>query len=143
MAISHDRSDDFQLGEGGRLGVIVLASWALLCAAWNLCGAIQIAQGLPPLGPGTSLLATAFSLALAASLILGAWRGSMLVLVLALLSAVLAGLTVWNAFSLRPALWPSEFWRFVAVALNALGIGGAILVFADAARRQLVAQGRR
>jgi hypothetical protein len=143
MDMSHDGGDSFQLGEGGRLGVIVLACWALLCAAWNLCGAIQIAQGLRPLGPGTSLLAAAFSLALAAILILGARRGTILVLVLAMLSSVLAGLTVWNAFSLRPALWPSEFWRFVAVALNALGIGGAMLVLADAARRQLAAPGRR
>lgn len=94
MDMSHDDSDSFRLGEGGRLGVIVLACWAMLCAAWNVCGAIQIAQGLQPLGPGTSLLAAAFSLALAAILILAARRGTILVLVLAMLSAVLAGLTV-------------------------------------------------
>ena len=143
MDMSRNGSESSQLGEGGRLGVIVLAVWALLCAAWNLCGTVQIAHGLQPLGPGTSLLAAAFSLALAIILILGARRGTILVVVLAMLSAALAGLTVWNAFSLRPALWPSEFWRFIAVALNALGIGGSILVLADAARHQLASTGRR
>lgn len=143
MDMSPDGNDGFELGEGGQLGVKVLSSWALLCAAWNLCGAIQLANGLRPLGPGTSLLAAAFSLAMAAILILAARRRSILVLVLAMLSAALAGLTIWNAFSLRPALWPSEFWRFVAVALNALGIGGTVLVLADAARRHLATPGRR
>lgn len=97
------------------------------------------AHGLLSPGPGASLLAAAFSLVLAAILMLGARRGTILVLVPAVLSAVLAGLTVWNAFSLRTALWPSEFWRFVAVALR---LGGAILVLAEVAHRQFAAPGQ-
>ena len=140
--MSHDGSDSFRLGQGGRLGVIALACWALLCAAWNLCGAIQIAHGLATSWAGYNASGSGLLARPGCHSDAGSRRGTILVLVPAVLSAGLAGLTVWNAFSLRLALWPSEFWRFVAVALNALGIGGTILVLVEAAHRQFAAPGR-
>ncbi|MFO1122501.1 MAG: hypothetical protein U1F47_09300 [Hyphomicrobiales bacterium] len=128
------RITEYRLGDGGQQGAIVLAAWAGLCAAWNVCGALQLAYGLRPLGPGTNLAAAAFLLLMAAAFLVSARRRPAFFLVLAAVGAVLAGLTIWNAFTLRALYWPSGFWRFVAVALNALGIGGAILAFGDAVR---------
>lgn len=121
------------MGSGAWLGLFVLVLWALLCAAWNIIGTLQILDGELPIGPATSFHAAGFSIALGACFIVAARWKPILFLVLALIAAALAGVTVWNAFHLRGPLWPSEFWRFVAVSFNAAGFAGALLVLADGA----------
>jgi hypothetical protein len=88
-------------------------------------------DGERPIGPATSFYAAGFSIALGACFIIAARRKPILFLVLALIAAALAGVTVWNAFHLRASLWPSEFRRFVAVSFNAGGFAGALLVLLD------------
>jgi hypothetical protein len=48
---------------------------------------------------------------------------------LTLAPLVIAGMTTWNAFKLDPSLWPSEFWRWAGIAVNALGVAGSITAF--------------
>jgi hypothetical protein len=133
MATSQDMSEEYDVGLGARLGLFVLVLWALLCAAWNIIGTLQILDGERPIGPATSFHAAGFSIALGVCFIVAARWKPILFLVLALVAAALAGVTVWNAFHLRSSLWPSEFWRFVAVSFNAAGFAGALLVLADGA----------
>lgn len=48
---------------------------------------------------------------------------------------------LWNvygafqAFTASPALWPSEFWRYAGVAVNAIGMIGAVLGIGEGVRR--------
>ena len=133
MATSRGTPEEYDVGLGARLGLYVLVIWALFCAAWNIIGTLQIWDGERPIGPATSFQAAGFSIALGACFIIAARWKPILLLVLALFAAALAGVTVWNAFHMRASLWPSEFWRFVAVSVNAAGFAGALLVLADGA----------
>lgn len=133
MATSQDMSEEYDVGLGARLGLYVLVTWALFCAVWNIIGTLQILDGERPIGPATSFQAAGFSTALGLCFIIAARWKPIFFLVLALFAAALSGVTIWNAFHIRASLWPSEFWRFVAVSANAAGFAGALLVLADGA----------
>ena len=109
------------------LGLAILVTWAGLCAIWNTYGAIQISTGGRALGPTASLLTAGFTILLAILLILASERWPRLFRWLTIVAAALAALTIWNAFRLAPSLWPSEFWRWAGVALNGLGVVGALI----------------
>ncbi len=101
-----------------RLGLLYLA----LVVAWNAGGLVQIARGLPAPGPVASPQVIAFSLASAAGLFAGARRWPVLFAGLCLVMVVAAAPSVGKIFTLDPALWPSDAWRYAGAAVNALGV---------------------
>lgn len=111
------------------ISLILLVVWAFLCAVWNVYGSVQLAYGGRALGPTASILGAGFALALAVVLVITFLIWPIAYRWLAIVPIVLAGMTIWNAFRLDPALWPSEFWRWAGIAVNALGVGGGALAF--------------
>lgn len=68
-----------------------------------------------------SLMGTGLAVALAVLLILAFLKWPAAYRWLTLAPLVIAGMTIWNAFNLVSSLWPSEFWRWTGIAVNALG----------------------
>jgi len=47
-----------------------------------------------------------------------------------------ASMTILNAFTADPALWPSAWTRYAGVLINLIGVAGAILGIVGMAKRQ-------
>jgi uncharacterized membrane protein len=72
---------------------------------------------------------------LLAALVISFNRWAVIYGLLSAIGGLLALYTVVNAFVADPSLWPSEFWRFAGVAVNAIGvIGGAFGIAAAIGR---------
>lgn len=111
----------------GALSLWILIGWGLLCTAWNLYGAVQIANGRPALGPTATYAGAGLALALTLLFLVASGRWPLVYKLLAAFAAVVAGITVWNAFALDPSNWDLQFWRWAGAALNTAGIVGGIL----------------
>lgn len=111
----------------GSFALWLLVGWGLLCTAWNLYGAVQIANSRPALGPTATYAGAGLALALALLFLVSSHRWPLVYKLLAAFAAVVAGFTVWNAFVLDPSNWNLQFWRWAGAALNAVGILGAVL----------------
>ncbi len=97
-----------------------------LVVFWNAAGAILIAWGLRAPGPTASLLVILFALFFAAGLIFGSRRLPGLYLGISMLMVIAGAQALVSAWTRDPALWPSDFWRYAGMALNALGSGAGI-----------------
>lgn len=104
-----------------RAARILLVGWGVLCCAWNAYGAAQIASGRPALGPTATFAGAGVALVLAILFVVTFNRWPRVYKTLAILAALLAVVTIWNAFMLDPSLWISEAWRWAGVLLNAIG----------------------
>ncbi len=111
----------------GGVALWLLVGWGLLCTAWNLYGAVQIANGRPALGPTATYAGAGLALALTFLFLITSGRWPLAYKLLAAFAAVVAGFTVWNAFALDPSNWNFQFWRWAGAGLNAVGIVGAVL----------------
>lgn len=87
----------------------LLVGWGLLCTAWNLYGAVQIANGRPALGPTATYAGAGLALALTLLFLATSGRWPLVYKLLAAIAAVVAGITVWNAFALDPSNWNLQF----------------------------------
>ncbi|WP_133153789.1 hypothetical protein [Vibrio sp. 10N.261.55.A7] len=45
-------------------------------------------------------------------------------LLLSVLPALLAVMTIYGAFTNAPSLWPAEYWRYAGAAVNSVGVIG-------------------
>jgi hypothetical protein len=109
------------------VSIVMLVVWSVLCTAWNFYGAVQLSSGGQALGPTASLLGAGFTMALGIVLVVVFRNWPVAYRWLVLVPAALAAFTIWNAFRLDPALWPSEFWRWAGIVLNGLGVAGSAL----------------
>lgn len=134
MQVRRSSMDGGGLDLGG-LGLRMLVFWAGLCAIWNAYGAMQISTGGRALGPTATFAGAGFAVLLAVALIVASGRWPWFFRALAIAGAALAALTIWNSFILDRSLWPSEFWRWAGIVLNAFGIIGAITAVLFTPRR--------
>lgn len=107
----------------------ILVLWAILCAVWNAYGAVQLSSGGQALGPTATIMGAVLALALAVLLIISFRKRPSAYRWLTLVPCALAAMTIWSAFRLDPALWPSEFWRWAGILVNVLGVVGSALAF--------------
>lgn len=109
------------------LSLVFLVVWSFLCAAWNFYGVTQLAKGLSALGPTATYVGGGLALVLGVALVAASrsWPG--VYKLLAAMAGVLAAITIVGSFTKDAALWPSDFWRFAGVAVNAIGLVGAVL----------------
>jgi hypothetical protein len=108
-----------------------------LCVVWNGIGLAQRAGGVQTIGPTASFGAIAIVLLFGAGLVVFLGRGKEIpYLLLSPLGLLLAGAAIAGAFTKDPASWPSEFWRWAGVAVNAFGVIGFLLALGTFIRRQ-------
>jgi hypothetical protein len=92
-----------------------------LCCTWNACGAAQIASGKPALVPTATFAGAGVALVLAILIVVIFNKWLRVYKTIAIFAALLAVVTIWNAFMLDPSLWISEVWRWAGVLMNAIG----------------------
>ena len=109
--------------------LILLVVWAILCAIWNAYGAAQLARGGQALGPTATIMGAVLAISLAIVLIISFRNRPSAYRWLTLVPCVIAAMTIWSALRLDPALWPSEFWRWAGILVNAIGVVGSALAF--------------
>ena len=104
-----------------------LLSHALLSMLWNAAGLWLIYQGKPALGPTATYAAIVLLLMLSAGYISSLMKNHPVIyLVLACVGFFLACYAISGALIKDHGLWPSEFWRYAGMAINALGVIGFI-----------------
>ena len=98
----------------------------LLSIVWNIVGVILINKGHAALGPTASLVSALIMTLLIAMLTISASRARWLYVCLSVFILYVSLSTINNAMVSDPGLWPSEFWRYAGMAINGLGVGGAV-----------------
>ena len=98
----------------------------LLAILWNLTGVVLISLDKAPLGPTASLSGAATMLVLIGLLILGTRQYRWLYVASSLFILFTLSSVIWAAFNSNPQLWPSDFSRYSGVAINSLGVLGAL-----------------
>ena len=105
-----------------------LLSHAVLCIIWNAIGLWLLSQGKQAIGPTATYAGIALFFLLAVGYIFFSNKDySKTYLIFAGIGAVLAGYAITGGLTKDHALWPSEFWRYAGMAVNALGVIGFIL----------------
>ena len=112
--------------------VLLQLAWFALSAAWNAAGASLVLSGRRALGPKASFAAAAILVVLGGALAYSAGRAPLAYLALSAVTGWAALAAAVNAFRTDPSLWPSDFWRHVGAAINAVGVLGAGLALASA-----------
>lgn len=115
------------------IALLLQAAWAIASALWNFYGAFQISKGLPALGPTATYGGGILALALLAALVVSVRRWPLVYVILSAAGGLIALITVANAFTADPALWPSDFSRYAGMVINGVGVIGAALGIARAA----------
>ncbi|HAZ79740.1 MAG TPA: hypothetical protein DCX08_07375 [Porticoccaceae bacterium] len=102
-----------------------------LCVIWNMAGLWQLLSDLQPIGPTASMTTIGLLIVFAATLVLSErnnqWVPYLLVSGLLGIGAVTA---IFGALTKDPLLWPAEFWRYVGIAINSIGVVGFGLALA-------------
>lgn len=99
-----------------------------LCVVWNGLGLWQKSQGIQTIGPTASSGAILFVLLLGAGLVLLLRKGAETpYLLLSLLGLLLSALAIYGGFTKELSNWPSEFWRWAGIIVNAVGVIGFLL----------------
>ena len=98
---------------------------ALFVINWNIIGVWLLSQGRSALGPTATIMgALVFAVFIFLYLLFYKKGYENLFILLVTIGALLGFSAIYGAFTKDPALWPSEFWRYAGVAVNALGILG-------------------
>lgn len=129
------RSPGLGTDRSGSGGLRILVVWAILCTLWNFYGAFQIANGGRALGPTATMAGGVLAMFLALLFVFTSSRWPTVYKALAVLAAIMAAFTIWNAVVLDPSLWPSEFWRWAGIVLNGSGVLGALLALFGASTK--------
>jgi len=104
-----------------------MISHALLVIVWNIVGVWLLSQGKSALGPTATLMgALVFAVLIAIYYFFYNKGYEKLFLAVVTIGALFGSMAIYGAFTKDPALWPSEFWRYAGIAVNALGILGFI-----------------
>ena len=115
-----------------------LLSHTLLSMLWNAIGLWLILQGKPALGPTATYAAIVILLVLSAGYIFSSIKDHPATyLLLACIGFFLACYAISGALTRDRDLWPSEYWRYAGMAINALGVIGfvsAVKMFVDRKR---------
>ena len=107
--------------------LLFLLSHAFLSIVWNIIGLWLLSQGKQALGPTATYAAIVLFLLLSAGYIFFSRKNySKIYLVFACIGAALACYAIAGGLTKEHALWPSEFWRYAGMAVNALGVIGFI-----------------
>ena len=109
-----------------------------LCIVWNAVGLWQQAHGTQTIGPtasfGTIVLVVLLGAGLVAFLRKGAENAYFL---LSLVGLLMSALAIFGGFTKDSSNWPSEFWRWAGITVNAVGVLGFVLVFGAFHSRKL------
>jgi len=103
-----------------------------LCIVWNLVGVYQLSQGIQSIGPTASLIGVVILFVFAGALVLAAaksWRWLYLSVSLLLVWGAVSA--IYGGFTKDIALWPTEFWRYAGMLVNAVGVVGFCMVIAN------------
>ena len=105
-----------------------MVAHASLSAVWNVAGVWLLSQGKSALDPTASLTAVVVLAVLILLYIVTLKKGyEKTFMLLAFVGALAGSLTIYGAFTKDPVLWPSEFWRYAGMAVNALALVGFFL----------------
>ncbi|MGL6224233.1 MAG: hypothetical protein ACRC6L_11695 [Steroidobacteraceae bacterium] len=110
---------------GSRGSLVALVAWAIMAAIWNFAGVWRVANGQSALGPTASIAGGLVLIASIAALVGTARRWPLVYMLLAVACGLIAFSAVAGAFLKDPAFWPSEFWRYAGIAINAFGVAAA------------------
>jgi len=94
----------------------------MLVIIWNVAGVILITNDMRAPGPTASLLAAGVMLLLASMLIYSWRKKTWLYISISIVSFIGAMVAIYQAFTVNPDLWLSNYWRYCGVALNLLGV---------------------
>ena len=110
-----------------RISLFLMLSHAFLTIVWNVIGLGLLSQGKPALGPTATSAAIVLFILLSIGYIFFSRKNySIVYLVLAGIGAALAGYAITGGLTKEHSLWPSEFWRYAGIAVNALAVMGFI-----------------
>ena len=110
-----------------KTALIFMLLHASLVIVWNIVGVWLLSQDKSALGPTATLVgALIFAVLIVIYLFFYKKEYENLFLSIVSIGALLGASAIYGAFTKDPALWPSEFWRYAGVAVNALGILGFI-----------------
>ena len=103
--------------------------YVFLVVVWNATGLWQTQQGVQSIGPVASITVIAIALMTGLSLICMTRRGLVKsYFAFSFLVLLIASLSVYRAFSDDPGGWPSDLWRYVGAAINAIGVVSFIVL---------------
>lgn len=98
-----------------------------LSVIWNISSVTIVYFGGRALGPTSSLALAWLMVVLALCLWLTSKRSAIIYALISVFQLLASFSTVRNAFIKDPSLWPADISRYVGVAINVLGMFGALL----------------
>jgi len=129
-----DSASGVRTGPLGTGALLLQVLWGIFFAGWNFRGLALVTQHQAPLGPGSSMNAALLAIGLIVALMVSARRSRLVYALASLLALAFAGWAIFGEVTADPSEWASESNRVIAVGLNAIGILGALLGLAAAAR---------
>ncbi len=103
-------------------------SHAVLSIVWNVVGLWLLSLGKQALGPTAAYAAIVLFILLSSGYIFFAEKEyEKMYLLLACIGAALACYAITGGLTKDHSLWPSEFWRYAGMAVNALGVIGFLV----------------
>jgi len=103
--------------------LIFIVLHAILVIVWNIVGVWLLSEGKSALGPTATFVGALIFAVLIAIYYFFYKKGyEKLFLIVVAIGALLGSMAIYGAFTKDPNLWPSEFWRYAGVAVNALGV---------------------
>jgi len=107
--------------------LVFIVLHALLVIVWNLLGVWLLSQGKSALGPTATLTGALVFGVLVAIYFLFYKKGyKKFFLISVFIGASFGAMAIYGALTKDPGLWPSEFWRYAGIAVNAIGVLGLL-----------------
>lgn len=111
-----------------RLALAAQLLHVALCVVWNGVGLWQQAHGTQTIGPTASFGAIVLVLLLGTGLVAFLRKGAETAYIfLSLGGLLMSALAIYGGFTKDSSNWPSEFWRWAGIAVNAVGVLGFVL----------------
>jgi len=109
----------------------------VVCIVWNGIGLAQRASGVQTIGPTASPGAIALVILLGLGLVWLLRSGlETAYLLLSVLGLLIASAAIYGGLTKDPSNWPSEFWRWAGIVVNAVGVLGFLLALLTFIRRK-------